>query len=44
MGCNCGKKKKFVHIAKDGTETEVPTQSEALRLVREQGGRWQLKR
>jgi hypothetical protein len=43
MGCNCGKKKRFLHTDKAGNTTEVATQAEALRLIREKGGTYKLQ-
>lgn len=46
MGCGCGgsSKRQFEYIAKDGTVTVVNTQTEAIRLARENGGSWQIKK
>jgi hypothetical protein len=43
MACNCGKRRVYEHVAPDGARTEVKSQSEAIRLVREHGGTWKLK-
>lgn len=42
MGCNCGKSKKFEHVAKDGTVTVVSSQLEAISLARKVGGTWRI--
>jgi hypothetical protein len=46
MGCGCGgsaTKQKFVVVSADGKETEVDSRTEAIQLVRSQGGTWKAK-
>lgn len=43
--CNCSSatKRAFEHTAPDGTKTVVYSQSEAVRMTRQQGGTWKIK-
>ena len=41
MGCNCGKKKKYLVTKNDGTQETVDTLSAAMSVIRTHGGRYQ---
>lgn len=41
MGCNCGKKKKYVVTTTAGKQEVVDTLSAAMTLIRKEGGRYQ---
>ncbi len=46
MGCNCGgtqKKQEYEVTDKDGKVTVVSSRTEALALVRKEGGSWKPK-
>lgn len=47
MGCGCGgaaKKQQYEVTSKDGKVTVVDSRTEALALVRKQGGKWAPKK
>ena len=48
MGCGCGsggaKKQEYEVVGKDGTVTVVASRTEALSLVRRNGGSWRPKK
>lgn len=41
MGCNCGKKRKYLVTTKDGATQTVDTLSAAMSIIRKEGGRYQ---
>jgi hypothetical protein len=41
MGCNCGKKKKYVVTTKEGRTETVDTLTSAMAIIRKEGGRYQ---
>ena len=41
MGCNCGKKKKYLVTTKAGVQHTVDTLTAAMSIIRKEGGHYQ---